>query len=126
MRTTTYAQERLSDLYHSGGFTYDPLFGTEQKRGWAVGLEGYQKTFQLERINARDIDEHAQLIPHNAYQGGWVDDGTVYLDAVQIEPDRVEAVRLGVKNGQRAIYNLRTGELQPIPVELTAAVRNAA
>lgn len=110
-RTTTYAQERLSDLYHSGGFTYDPMFGEEPRSGWAVGLDGYEKTFDLTRITARDIDDHAKLLPHSAYQGGFVKDGIVYLDACQIEPDRIEAIRLGLREGQDSIYNLRTREL---------------
>lgn len=119
---TSYAQESLSSLYSGGGFTLDPLFGEKPRQGWAIGLPGHEVQIPLARITAGDIDSHARSIPVNAYQGGWVKDGIVYLDAVQIEPDRIEAIRLGMKYGQRAIYNLRTGE----EIDLLELLRRAA
>lgn len=47
-----------------------------------------------------------------AYIGTWCDDAsaTVYVDAVVILPDRDSAAILGRTLGERAIYNLATGE----------------
>lgn len=109
-RTTTYAQERLSDLYHNGGFTYDPLFGEPAQSGWAVGVPGHEEVIPLARISAKDIDRHAASLPANSYQGGWVKDGLAYLDAVELHTERDDAIRVGRKNKQIAIYNLRTGQ----------------
>ena len=55
---------------------------------------------------------HAAILgAEDTHFGGWVEDGkTVYLDVVKIIPDRDEAVRFGIDNNQKAIFNLATFE----------------
>lgn len=57
-------------------------------------------------------DDLAERAP-DAYIGTWIDDGTVYIDAVVILPDLDSAGILARTLGERAIYNLATGETIP-------------
>ena len=45
-----------------------------------------------------------------AYIGTWIDDGTVYVDAVSLHPTREDALAVAYVRGETAVYNLATGE----------------
>lgn len=45
-----------------------------------------------------------------AYIGTWIDDGTVYVDAVSLHSSREDALAVAYARGEAAVYNLATGE----------------
>lgn len=44
-----------------------------------------------------------------SFLGGWIEDGYLYLDAVEVISDGELAYQLGVARNQKAIYDLSTG-----------------
>lgn len=47
---------------------------------------------------------------HNTHIGGWRENGKYYFDASIIVQDKEEAIRIGKKNEQIAIYDFQAGE----------------
>ena len=92
----------------NGGATYLPSTGElNPTRGYAVGLVGTtyltahpvkECVMQFMKMYLDETMEHAI--------GGWIKDDLLYLDVVQIVYDLQEAVDLGKKCHQKAIYDL--------------------
>lgn len=101
-----------------GGFTVD-LNGVTPTTGYAVGARPDRtRRLDLRQMNERDVaDEIYVYVIDNGYElrdgyylGAWIDDGTLYLDLVQVLNDRGMALTLARSLGELAIYDLATGE----------------
>ncbi len=88
------------------GFTLNAFDLSEIKYGWAIGMEETQNCFGFEGCEKalRLAQETTGVI------GGWKNGKLFYFDAIIIESNPREAIRLGIENGQIVIYNLETAE----------------
>lgn len=113
----------ISDLLTSvevtGGWTVNVHDGSVPDHGYAVGgdpnvperiIPSWRQMFGP--VTHRIIRDHLRAIESAGagHTGGWDDDGVLYLDAPTIIESRSQAVALGRKRGERAIYCLHTGE----------------
>lgn len=64
------------------------------------------KDFTPEHIKQYIIDNRDLLTMDGNNFGGWVENGNVILDVSRTVPSKWEAIRLGKKYGQKAIYDL--------------------
>ncbi|MGW7514156.1 hypothetical protein ACWGJ2_00990 [Streptomyces sp. NPDC054796] len=113
---TTLAVASLYDaLFLSGGFTVmtrpngSAYVPTE---GYAVSLTPTQHTITA----LAPFDAFAELVGDVTARygaatglGGWLADGVIYVDPVEIIADRQEAISAGRKREQQAIFDLATG-----------------
>jgi hypothetical protein len=107
--TDTAADRVAADLVEFGGGTYEagtltPFVPTS---GFAVGVGGFNLpadgvTVEQIRFGSKVAGEYGEL-----FVGTWLDDGTVYFDAVRyFGADRREAaIALGIAREQAAIYD---------------------
>lgn len=101
--------QRVWDLSQESplGFTVD----TEMNKitgGYSVAYEETQDSFGYEGL--RKVVEFAEK--HGTCIGGWFDEvsGRYYFDATEVVKDKAEAIEIGRRNKQIAIFNLKTGK----------------
>lgn len=119
------AIELFSKLRINGGFSVKADSLEEPTRGFMVSLQGCEAVYNLAALDAKEllfytISHAARLKRHNAFFGGWLDGGKVYLDISVNIKSRAAALELAAKNNQLAIYDLESEdsiyleELQPV------------
>ena len=107
------AAQRVYDAtIADGGTTLDATLSPVHSGGWAVGGNGPVRILPIgERMPIRFGDALYAAIERGApYIGTWTEEGSVYIDGVDIIPERADAIRLGTERGEIAIYNLDTQE----------------
>ena len=112
-----YTQEALNaalaDLAESGGGTYKgrTLEKVQPTSGFAVGIGGFAMPAGNVTADVLGWAVHAVAGEFFAdHVGTWLDDGTVYFDAVRIVPDLAAAIKLGYEHGEKAIYDFENAE----------------
>ena len=119
----------VADVHTFGGFTV-ALDGSRPSDGYAVSLSGHERRTGKAGNGADDI--YRYVIAHGsalrdtgAYLGAYLDTDseTVYLDVSHVFLDRQNAETLAVLEGQRAIFDLLTGETIPVPATLERHAR---
>jgi hypothetical protein len=74
-------------------------------------LAKFAARWEIEQYIGAYVDAHrSALAQTGAYLGAWIDDGYLVLDVVSVLPERNVALNLARDNGERAIFNLSTGE----------------
>lgn len=115
----------LASLKEHGGFTYQPLDDTSPKNGFAVAaFPGAEKILDADKITPSDIFDylttHAdKFTDHRVHVGGWTDQGKVYLDLSMVVQNKDEAIKLGVKHNQLAVFDLGKMETITVPSQRT-------
>lgn len=121
MLTLTQTRNAIETaLAVDGGFTFDPRTGEFLRPGQS-GLYGYAiavpetevtdaETGLPELIERAAV--HSYVAGRDAFIGGWLHDGKLYLELSEIHTDknRAEAIRLAKYRNQLAILDLATGE----------------
>ncbi len=103
-----------------GGFTYGVRTGAKPRRGFAFSTSPENEAV-LESLTPEAIAEYvraheAPLGGEGAFLGGWRSpEGKWYLDVSRILPDREAALREARAAGQRAVYDLASGETLEVP-----------
>lgn len=114
-------EEFLDFAIKEGGATIDPRTGRAYTgTGHAVATHGAEARIPLteatpEAIRGYVAENLQGLSPENRYVGAWVDDGDIVLDTTEIVPGREEALQVGARNRQEAIFDIETGELVSVP-----------
>ncbi|MEU6379264.1 hypothetical protein [Streptomyces sp. NPDC046909] len=113
---TTLAVASLYDaLFLNGGFTIMACpdgSAHVPTEGYAVSITSTQHTISA----AAPFDAFAELV-HSVTDrygdadglGGWLADGVIYIDPVEVIPDRQAATLAGKQREQLAIFDLATG-----------------
>ena len=116
-----------------GGSTINLATGQAVKEGFAVAVsKDFEKVLDRPTITPDDIDaykkEHADFLSKNpnAVVGTWVDNGKTYIDISIVTPNQEEAMKIGKKNKQLAIFDLGKMESVEVPKEEMAAPREEA
>jgi len=115
-KTVTGLINKLSEK-RSPGFSIDLRTGASPKDGFIASDMGAEEAMPWKeasktRDNLRNVmvnymDKHAELLDGSgAFFGGWVDEGTLFLDVSRRYPTRSEGVAAGFANQQKAIYDV--------------------
>ena len=103
-------KEFVAAIVKNGGATYNLANGGTPTNGYMVSKKGFEIKFWDVPI------EHAVILfiqkygfelnnPEN-FLGAWMDEGTLYLDISNHYTDKDEALKQGIVNQQRAIYDV--------------------
>lgn len=106
-----------------GGFTYNPIDGSLPVKGLALSIHpGQTKIIPFGDLTPEAIEEfitdNAELWQQETtHAGAWFDteSGNVVFDVTTIVEDEEAAVFLAQKHGQKAYYNLATGQEVAVP-----------
>ena len=98
-----------------GGITFSFVDQSEPKSGFAVGVEGHEKTVPLDIFTYRSIrgyilDKSVELFEEGYCLGIWIDGNLVYLDLSLVFEDQVEASLVARAHKQLAYYDLAKKE----------------
>ncbi len=108
--------KKLHSLLMQGGFTYRPP-ADFPKTGVSVAISGHERPVDTKDLTPETIKdyvrEHWKELQSNprAHAGGWYDaaEKRVFLDMAELMP-RPEAIEVGTKRNERAVYDLGVGE----------------
>lgn len=89
------------------GFTIDKKTLEPISKGYAVAISETQDSFGSEGLDK--VIELSEKSFIDAF-GGWLNDDKYYYDAVMIVDNIDDALLLGMRNKQKAIFNLATLE----------------
>lgn len=109
--------ESIADGHNKdGGTTISQQSGRSIKKGFPVGV-GFEmqiegKEITAEQVLAFEAKYAEELGTPGRQMGTWYneEEDKTYLDVVQIAQTQDEALELGEKHGEIAVYNLETGE----------------
>lgn len=81
------------------------------KSGYMVSLLGYEKVIKLRKLTASQIRLYLKynaryMNSKNMFFGIWIDNKSVYLDISINIQDRDRAIKAGIINRQKAIYDV--------------------
>lgn len=117
--------QRIADPSFEG-LTTSLETGREPQFGFSVSIPGHEVTHLrvnhlgsqkavLEILAAYIRDNFEVVFRARHHLGLWVDQGLLYVDTSIIVPDYSTAVELGTRYGQKAIYDLSTGQTIYLP-----------
>ena len=97
-----------------GGFTIDKNGNTPNvKKGFIVSDYGKEKTYFIDdKIDMmrleKDFTSYIELVEKekDAFIGGWIEGNIFFLDISRIYTNKKEAIKIGKKNKQLAIYDI--------------------
>lgn len=105
--------------------TYEPPPNEGYMVGGAPTDSGrpYRETaMAVHEFSSRAVKSHAQDLQANfhatttpVYQGSWMENGRVVMDASNHYQGRLDALRIGRGRGERAVYDLGAGESVRVP-----------
>lgn len=95
----------IETIKENGGMT----LGLNASKGYMVSLYGYEFTTKNEDEVLKKINEYKKIIENKAgcYVGVWLEDGLYYIDVSILIDNFNEALEVGKKNKQLAIYDLK-------------------
>ena len=106
--------EALDATLADGGGTFDAHTFAPLGATWAWAVGGGIPGHTIELVAERDLEgalaqAFAALVDAGAdVIGTWLDEGVLYVDAVDLIEDTDEAIRLAAERGELAIYHLTT------------------
>ena len=89
-------------------------------KGFFVSLPNLETKVSLQSLSVDDIatfiNKHRSLLQDKTkFVGGWIDNDTVYLDISEQIDNKREALELGYKYNQLAIYDANLGQVIDLP-----------
>lgn len=89
-------------------------------KGYFVSLPNLETKVSLKSLSVDDIvtfiNRHRTLLQDKTkFIGGWIDNEVVYLDISEQIFDKREALELGYKHNQLAIYDANEGKVIDLP-----------
>ena len=111
MNPKELAKLARSLLQNMGGFTLDLSGNSVDANFWAVSLPnkegkclGIPSNVSIERFLQSPIED-------GTFFGGWMENGVCFLDRTELVSRKESALIIGKENEQKAIFNLKSGEL---------------
>ena len=96
-----------NELLKNGGLTLTKeLEKATEKKGYYVSKIGYEKIIQVEELE-NYILQYKELLAKNEYIGLWIDNNKIYIDISKHYKDKKQALKIGIKNKQLAIYDIK-------------------
>ena len=110
-------------LSADGGFTLDEFGNDATGNWWAVAKQGYEVKYPG-RPSLDEVKAYLDRFPLDGsdHFGGWYDkaENETYLDHTTLWGHKHTAILEAEKAGQKAIYNLKTGETLNLEFRLKA------
>lgn len=109
--------KNIDNIIKDGGATIDKDGKPSQlKNGFFTSIEGMEQTHDLKNLNIQklklNIIQNLQYI--NTYKkmflGFWIDQGLLYVDISKHFNKKQDAIIFGIKNNQKAIYNIEKNQ----------------
>lgn len=108
------AEQAISQILEWGGATMTHKF-EPVTQGWVVAKWlSTEEMFPVSQFTAETLLTYRDSNPEARYLGAWIDNGLCYLDVVNVVTSHEEAIEWAVSNGQKAIYDLSTGETENV------------
>lgn len=104
-----YLKNIINEAIKNGGASLDKeLKKAELKNGFMVSLMGYEKTYNIKQLESlkNDIIKYQKTIKKNEFIGLWFDRGLIYLDISKHYTKKDKAIKTGIKNKQKAIFDI--------------------
>ncbi len=109
----------VASIVENGGATFNLVTGTSPTTGFVVSERGFEDVtpiFVGDMVTKQIIVSTAVSLfirkngfelndPEN-YLGGWIDDGSLFLDISRVYDNEHDALRIAVNNGQKAYYHI--------------------
>ena len=104
----------ISEGIKKGGFTIDYKGNTPNtKKGYIVSDYGKEKTYFInDKIDMMQLEndfiKYIEIAKKekNCFIGGWIENDVFFLDISRIYSNKKEALKIGKKNKQLAIYDI--------------------
>lgn len=103
----------IDEIIKNGGATLDKNFNSiKEKKGFMVSIIGMERTYKKENIKElkEHIKEYQKILKVNEYIGLWIENDLIYLDISKHYKDKKQAQKVGIKNKQLAIFDLKNNE----------------
>lgn len=104
-----------------GGFSVNPLTGSEVISGYAVAVHPDREQCIAGRVSPAEVSAYVfanadLLARHGVVLSGWrnPDDGVAYLDVSRVVRSRAEAVRLAHGHNQLVYWDFTAGVSVPV------------
>lgn len=106
------AMNLLDSAVENGGGTFNSDGETFSGVGYVVGGKAPTLTLSATVIGPASVQMVDAWLFNNKsrFYGSWLDNGTIYIDAVDIIDSLVQAEELGRSRGELAIYDMAAGE----------------
>ncbi len=114
-------QQFFNETLSNNGASYSILTGElNPTNGYFVSLANKGVTVDLNNFTQKDIvvfisENYDTLSQENHFIGSWISEGIVYLDVTVQVTDKRNALELGYRNGQQAIYDANVGKVIDLP-----------
>ena len=106
--------KNIDNIIKEGGVTIDREGKPFQlKSGFFTSIEGMEQTYNINNINIQklkfNIIQNLQYINiyKNMFLGFWMDQNILYIDISKHFNKKQDAINFGIKNNQKAIYNIK-------------------
>lgn len=96
----------------SAGVTADSLGNELPHYGYWVGGQSWTLVKAIGRVTPDDVAGFVSAHPETRYFGMWVEDGRVYLDAVDLIYSATEAHAVASERRELSIFNISAGECE--------------
>jgi hypothetical protein len=99
-------KEIIKETLKNGGLTLD----LKAKKGFMCSIYGMEKTFTIDHLEEleKELDNYKRIAKtkKGLYVGLWVNDNIIYLDLSKLYKSKSQAIKKGIENKQKAIYDL--------------------
>ena len=115
------ANKFIQLLKENSGVSYNMITKEySPNKGFFVSLPNLETKVSLKSLSVDDIvtfiNRHRTLLQDKTkFIGGWIDNEVVYLDISEQIFDKREALELGYKHNQLAIYDANEGKVIDLP-----------
>ena len=115
------ANKFIQLLKDNSGVSYNMITKEyNPSKGYFVSLPNLETKVSLQSLSVDDIatfiNRHRTLLQDKTkFIGGWIDNEVVYLDISEQIENKREALELGYKHNQLAIYDANLGQVIDLP-----------
>ena len=108
-------------LLEDGGATFNLVSGEHEFKGYAYSIFGHEKIHNTlnggftisdveDAVRQYIKEKGVELYSVDNHLGGWFEKGKLYLDITNVTLDLRNAIEQGLRNGQRAIHDFKSGD----------------
>ena len=100
-------KELKNELIKNGGLTLTADYmKASEKNGFYVSKIGYEKIIDFKSLE-NELLIYSKMLLKNEYIGLWINNNKLYIDITKHYKNKKEALKIGIKNKQLAIYDIK-------------------
>jgi len=114
--------EFIEETFVYGGGSYNPIFGSSPKNGFMASIKGTEiqtstNKRYLNRILSSFLANNIDLLEHNEnyFIGTWICNEVIYIDISVNFKHKRDALKFGLYNDQKAIFDIDSNECIYLP-----------